>query len=57
MHNFIDRILIHVLDRKTSTRKIEIHYSFVGHISNDGESIENTTRLRKEKLNVTTFAT
>jgi len=57
LHNFIDRILIHDLDRETSTRKIEIHYSFVGHISNDGKPIENTTRLRKEKRNVITFAT
>ena len=32
VHEFIDRILIHELDRETNTRKIEIHYSFVGQV-------------------------
>lgn len=37
VHEFIDRILIHELDRETYTRKVEIHYSFVGLI-NDGQA-------------------
>ena len=30
VHELIDRILIHELDKETNTRKIEILYSFVG---------------------------
>ena len=30
VHEFIDRILVHELDKETNTRKIEIFYSFVG---------------------------
>ena len=32
VHEFIDRILIHELDKETNTRKIEIFYSFVGRV-------------------------
>ena len=35
VHEFIDRILIHELDRETNTRKIEIHYSFVGQVDTE----------------------
>lgn len=41
VHEFIDRILIHEWDRKTDTRKIEIHYSFVGKIDGGREQTEN----------------
>ena len=37
VHEFIDRILIHELDRETNTRKIEIHYSFVGQVDTEQE--------------------
>jgi len=32
LHEFIDRILIHELDRVSNTREIEIFYRFVGKI-------------------------
>ena len=32
VHEFIDRISFHELDRKTNTRKIEIFYSFLGKV-------------------------
>ncbi len=35
VHEFIDRILIRELDRETNTRKIEIHYSFVGQVDTE----------------------
>jgi len=56
LHDFIERILIHELDREAGTRKIEIYYSFVGRVDNADEPISDTTRVRKEKLDVKTFA-
>ena len=38
VHEFIDRILVHELDKETNTRKIEIFYSFVGKVDS-GESL------------------
>ena len=39
VHEFIDRILVHELDRETNTRKIEIFYSFVGKVDSGEEPI------------------
>ena len=55
-HEFIDRILIHELDRETGTRKIEIFYSFVGRIDNNDEPTATVTRIRKEKIDVKSYA-
>ena len=38
VHEFIDRILVHELDKETNTRKIEIFYSFVGKVDS-GETV------------------
>ena len=43
VHEFIDRILIHELDRETNTRKIEIHYSFVGQVDTEQEPTQVVT--------------
>ena len=56
VHDFIDRILIHDLDRETGTRKIEILYSFVGRVDSGDEPIANVSRIRKEMLDVKSFA-
>ena len=56
LHEFIDRILIHDLDRETNTRKIEIFYSFVGRVDSGDKPIEDVTRIRKEMIDVVTFA-
>lgn len=47
IHEFIDRILIHEWDRETDTRKIEIHYSFVGRIEGGRKYTENESLKRK----------
>jgi DNA invertase Pin-like site-specific DNA recombinase len=56
VHEFIDRILIHDLDREAGTRKIEIFYSFVGRVDSGGEPTKNLAHVRKEMFDVTTFA-
>lgn len=40
VHEFIDRILIHELDKETNTRKIEIFYSFVGRVDTGDKPTE-----------------
>lgn len=47
VHEFIERILIYELDRKTSTRKIEIFYNFVGKVANTQEPVKNTSYFRQ----------
>ena len=47
VHEFIDRILIHELDKETNTRKIEIFYSFVGRVDTGDKPTEDRSR-RKE---------
>jgi len=56
VHEFIDRILIHDLDRETGTRKIEIFYSFVGQVDSGDEPTESIGRIRREKMDVKSFA-
>jgi len=55
LHEFIDRILIHELDRETNARKIEILYSFVGSIS-VGEQVRKTHRYRQGKVDIDSIA-
>lgn len=55
LHEFIDRILIHDLDREAGTRKIEIYYSFVGRVDSGEEATANISRLRKEMIDVTSY--
>lgn len=55
LHEFIDRILIHDLDREAGTRKIEIYYSFVGRVDSGEEAMANISRLRKEMIDVTSY--
>jgi DNA invertase Pin-like site-specific DNA recombinase len=52
VHEFIDRILVHEPNRETSTRKVEIFYSFVGRIDRISETVEFTTYIRPEKREV-----
>ena len=56
LHEFIDRILIHDLDRVSGTRKIEIHCSYVGRIDSGERPTANTCRIRKEMIDVTSYA-
>ena len=42
VHEFIDRILVHELDKETNTRKIEIFYIFVGKVDSGEKHTENT---------------
>ena len=50
VHEFIDRILIHELDRETNTRKIEIHYSFVGQVDTEQEPTQVVNHDRRNML-------
>ena len=47
VHEFIDRIVIHELDRETKTREIEIFYSFVGKVESSGTPTQSTSYFRK----------
>ena len=47
VHEFIDRILVHDLDRETNTRKIEIFYSFVGKVDSGDEPTESVSYFRQ----------
>lgn len=55
LHEFIDRILIHELDKETNTRKIEIYYSFIGKSGTGDKSTESTTHSQK-KIDITNLA-
>lgn len=54
LHTFIDRILIHELDKETNTREIEIFYTFVGKVDTDNKSIEDVTYFRHIGTDITT---
>lgn len=56
VHEFIDRILVHELDRETNTRKIEIFYSFVGKIDSGDEPTESVSYFRQIGADVKSFA-
>ena len=55
VHEFIDRILVHELDRETNTRKIEIFYSFVGKVDSGEEPTESTSYFRQIGADVKSF--
>lgn len=55
LHEFIDRVLIHELDRETYTREIEIFYTFVGKVDIGYEPTENVSHIRQERADVTTL--
>ena len=60
VHEFIDRILIHELDKETNTRKIEIFYSFVGRVDTGDKPTEKyllfqTDRSRRKELCYLTY--
>jgi len=55
LHELIDRILIHELDKETYTRKIEILYSFVGQVKG-GEQVRRTYRFTQGKVDIDSIA-
>lgn len=56
VHEFIDRILIHELDKETNTRKIEIFYNFVGKIDSGDKPCENVSYFRQIGTDITSVA-
>lgn len=56
VHEFIDRILVHELDKETNTRKIEIFYSFVGKVDSGEKPTENTCYFRQIGADVKSIA-
>lgn len=56
VHEFIDRILIHELDKETNTRKIEIFYSFVGKVDSGDKPVESVSYFRQISADVTSYA-
>lgn len=56
VHAFIDRILVHALDKETNTRKIEIIYNFVGKVDSDDEPTENISYYRQMGVDVKSIA-
>ena len=56
IHEFIDRIMIHELDKETNTRKIEIFYSFVGKVDSGEKPVESVSFFRQISADVTSIA-
>ena len=56
VHELIDRILIHELDKQTNTRKIEIFYSFVGKVETGDKPTENISYFRQIGADIKSFA-
>ncbi len=56
VHEFIDRILIHELDKETNTRKIEIFYSFVGKVDSGEKPTENISYFRQMGADIKSVA-
>ena len=56
VHEFIDRILVHELDKETNTRKIEILYNFVGRIDSGDKPTESISYFRQIGADVKSFA-
>ena len=56
VHELIDRILIHELDKETNTRKIEILYSFVGRVDSGDEPTESISYFRQIGADIKSFA-
>jgi len=56
VHELIDRILIHELDKETNTRKIEIFYSFIGKVESGDKPVESVSYFRQIGADVTSIA-
>ena len=56
VHELIDRILIHELDKETNTRKIEIFYSFVGKVDSGEKPVQSVSYFRQIGGDVTSIA-
>lgn len=56
VHELIDRILIHELDKEAKTRKIEIFYSFIGKVDSGDKPVENVSYVRQIGADVTSVA-
>ncbi len=56
VHSFIDRILIHELDKETNTRRIEIFYSFIGKIATEDAPVESTSYFRQIGADINSIA-
>ena len=56
VHEFVDRILIHELDKETNTRKIEIFYSFVGRVDTGDKPTESISYFRQIGADVKSYA-
>ena len=56
VHELIDRILIHELDRETNTRKVEIFYNFVGRIDSGDQPTESVSFFRQIGADVKSYA-
>lgn len=48
--------MIHELDRETNTRKIEIHYSFVGQVDTEQEPTQVVNHDRRNMVDVKSIA-
>ena len=53
---FIDRILIHELDKETNTRRIEIIYSFVGKVDSNEAPVKSSTFVKNLGADHTSIA-
>ena len=56
VHELIDRILIHELDRETNTRKVEIFYNFVGRIDSGDQPTESVSYFRQIGADIKSYA-
>ena len=56
VHELIDRILIHELDKENNTRTIEIFYSFVGKVDSGERPVESVSYFRQIGADVTSIA-
>ncbi len=56
VHEFIDRILIHELDKEANTRQIEIFYNFVGKIDSNEKPCESVSYFRQIGADITSVA-
>lgn len=50
VHEFIDKIIVHEVDRETNTRYIEIHYNFVGQIDSGDEPTTNECYMKNAPI-------
>ena len=56
VHEFIERILIHELDKKTNTRRIEIIYSFVGKVDSGDAPVKSATFVKNLSTDIINVA-